>query len=89
MQFHGKVLNNRFYGFTGPARDIACFLVFRPSDMGHEYRPSAALDNVIKRAEGPVYPVGVFYLAVFYDIVVKPDKNDLAVEVRILNQTQP
>ena len=54
--------------------------------MCHEYRPSAPLNNVIQRAEGPVYPVGVFYLATFYNIMVKPGKNNLTVKVCVLNQ---
>ena len=88
MQFHGKVFNNRFYRFTLPAFDIACFCPW-PSNMCHEDGACRRAQLCYRVPKACAYPVGVLYLAAFLQhYVVKPDKNNLTVKVCVLNQPQ-
>jgi hypothetical protein len=53
--------------------------------MGHHDRPAAALNNVKEGPDGTVDPIGVADLPSLYDVMIKPDKDNLPIEVGILN----
>ena len=86
MQLLFEIADHRFNGFLGPAGDGAGLFVLRPSHMGHQDGPAAALHDVKKRADGAVDAKGIAYVPVLHDIMIEPYEDDLALQVGILDQ---
>ena len=78
VQLVFEISDYRLDRLAWSAPDITCLLVFRPSHMGHEDRPSTAFHYIVQSPESAVDPVRVFDFTVLDDIVVESYKDCLA-----------
>ena len=85
VQLLFKISCDRPDRFARPAVDFTCLLVFRPPYMGHKDRSPTSFHDVVKRTQRAVDSVRVFDFPILHDVMVEPNKNDLAVQVRVLN----
>jgi len=83
-----QIGGNGFYGGGGITGYLTGLLVPRPSNVGHQYNPSAPLNNVVEGTDRSVDAVRVADNSTLHYIMIHTNQHHLAGQVCVLNQRE-